>query len=149
MKLIRVTSHVLKIEIINDKNKNELILISRISLHFKNDAQNKNRKKTVSCQFSKTQYFVRFVFAIIVNKFQNQSMRIVKIDIRTRECFTHDQLYVVFFKIINIINFYIVTSNYENKHLRFLKNIQWKKMFLSSWSMIIWLCAERKFKMSI
>ena len=90
MKLTRVISHILKIEIINDKSKDELILISRISLHFKNDAQNKNRKKTVSCQFNKIQYFVRFVFAIIVNKFQNQSMRVVKIDIRTRKCFTHD-----------------------------------------------------------
>ena len=149
VKLTRVISHVLKIEIINDKSKNELILISRISLHFKNDAQNKNRRKIVSCQFSRTQYSVRFVFAIIVNKSQNQSMRVVKIDIRTRKCFTHDQLYVVFFKIINMINFYIVTSNYENKHLRLLKNIQWKKVLLSSWSMTIWLCAERRFKMSI
>ena len=149
MRLTRVISHVLKIEIINDKCKNELILISRISFNFKNDENNKNRRKIVSCQFKKHQFSIRFAFVMIVNKFQNQSLRIVDIDIRSKKCFTHDQLYVVFFKIINMINFFIITSNHDDKFSRQLKNIQWKQMLLSSWSMIMWSCVEQKFNVCI
>ena len=71
IKLIRVIQHVLKTEIINNKFKNEKILISRILLFSKNDEISKNRKKIVLCQFNKIQFFVRFVFVIIINKFQN------------------------------------------------------------------------------
>ena len=34
-----------------------------------------------------------------INKSQNQSLRYVNVDIRIREYFIHDQLYVVLFKI--------------------------------------------------
>ena len=128
VKLTRITSHVLKTEIIDDKCKNEKILISRISLQSKNDEINKNRRKIVSCQFLRFQFSVRSVFVITVNKSQNQSLRVVEIDIRTRECFTHDQLYVALFRVINNVNLHIITSNHVDRITRRLKNIQWTKM---------------------
>ena len=57
-KFTRVTFYVLKIEMISNKSINEKILIFRISLNSKNDEINKKRKKIVSCQFIKRQFFM-------------------------------------------------------------------------------------------
>ena len=108
VRITRIVEHVLKIEIIVDKSQNIKILISRISLNFKNDEINKNRKKIVLCQFTRRQYFIRSIFDIIINKSQRQSLRYVDIDIQTRECFTHDQLYVTIFKVIKKRNLYMI-----------------------------------------
>ena len=86
-------------------------MTSRISLDSKNDEINKNRKKIVSCQFIKRQFFMRVVFVMIINKSQNQLLRYVDVDIRIREYFIHNQLYVVLFKIIKECNFHIINSD--------------------------------------
>ena len=124
VKLTRVTQHVLKAEVISGKFKSEKILISRIPLFSKNDEIGKGRKKAVSCQFSKTQFPVRSAFAITINKSQDQSLRVVEIDIRTRECFTHDQLYVALSKVTNKANLHMITSDHNDRIPRRLKNIQ-------------------------
>ena len=49
IRLTRIFEHVLKTKIINNKSKNQFILISRISFFFKNDENSKNRKKIVLC----------------------------------------------------------------------------------------------------
>ena len=136
MRLTRVTSHVLKTEIISGKCKDELILIPRIPLNSKNDENSKDRRKTVPCQFKRHQFSVRPVFVMTVNKSQDQSLRVVDIDIRSKKCFTHDQLYVALSKVTNMTNLFIITSNHDDRLPRQLKNIQWKQMLLSSWSMI-------------
>ena len=68
VRLTRIFEHVLKTKIISNKSKDQFILIPRISLLFKNDKNNKNRKNVVLCQFEKMQYLVRFVFVITINK---------------------------------------------------------------------------------
>ena len=86
----------------------KMCFISRISLQFKNDECNKNRWTNVFCQFIKRQFFVRSIFAIIINKSQNQSLRYVSVDIQMRNYFIYNQFYVIVFKITNKHNFYII-----------------------------------------
>ena len=57
-RITRVDNNVMKIEIIIDKYKNEIIVIFRILLNFKNDEINKERKQIVSCHFTRRQYFI-------------------------------------------------------------------------------------------
>ena len=125
IRITRIVENVLKIEIIASKSQNINILISRISLNFKNDEINKDRRKIVSCQFTRRQYLIRSTFVMIINKSQKQSLRYVDIDIQTRECFTHDQLYVVIFKIIKKCNFYMIISKIESfVAFKLIRNIQ-------------------------
>ena len=70
IRITRINQHVLEIEIVDDKKTNFKIVISRISLQFKNDEFNKNRRAIMFCQFIKRQYFIRFAFAMIINKSQ-------------------------------------------------------------------------------
>ena len=80
-RITRIDNNVLKIEIIASKIKDETIVISRISLNSKDDEISSGRKKTVLCQFTRRQYLIRLVFAITINKSQDQSFRYVDIDI--------------------------------------------------------------------
>ena len=89
-RILKINLNVLKTKIIVEKNVNIKVFISRISLNSKNNDVNKNRKKLIFVFFTKKQYFVRFVFVIIINKFQNQSLRYVDIDIKIRECFNYN-----------------------------------------------------------
>ena len=68
-RLLIIDQNVLKTKIIVDKHANYKILISRISLNCKNDDVSKNKRKTMLISFIKKQYFVRSIFAIIINKF--------------------------------------------------------------------------------
>ena len=132
IRLIRIIVSVFEIEIIVNKSIDERILISRISLNLKNDEINKNRKKFVSCQFIRRQFSIRFAFVIIINKSQNQSLRYVDIDIQIRECFTHEQFYVIVFRITKMNNLYIIISKNDFVNMfKLIRNIQWTKILLS------------------
>ena len=109
VRILIVDNNVLKTKVIADKHADHKIFISRISLNCKNDDVNKNKRKTMLISFIKVQYFIRSAFVIIINKFQNQSLRYVNIDIQTRECFSHDQLYVAIFKMTKKCNFHAIT----------------------------------------
>ena len=130
VKLTRVTQHVLEAEVISGKSKGEKVLIPRIPLFSKDDEVGKGRRKAVPCQFSRTQFPVRPAFAITINKSQGQSLRVVGIDIRTRECFTHGQLYVALSRVTNKVNLHMITPDHGGRVPRRLKNIQWKEVLL-------------------
>ena len=132
-RIIRIDERVIEIEIIDDKRKNIRIVIFRISLQFKNDENSKNRQTNVLCQFTRRQYSIRSIFAMIVNKSQNQSLRYVNIDIKMRNCFIHDQFYVIVSKITNKHNFHIVIFELNVLSDDFSREIishQWKKILL-------------------
>ena len=131
VRITRIAEHVLKAEIIADKSQGTSILISRIPLNSKDDEVNKNRRKTVPCQFTRRQYSIRSAFDMTINKSQGQSLRYVGIDIQTRECFTHGQLYVAVFKVTKKCNLYMITSETGPLDaLRLIRNIQWKEVLL-------------------
>ena len=130
VRLTRILGHVLEAEVISGKSKGQFILIPRIPLPSKDDENSKGRRKAVPCQFERMQYPVRPAFAMTVNKSQGQSMRVVGIDIRSRECFTHGQLYVALSRVTNLANLYIITPDHGGRVPRRLKNIQWKQVLL-------------------
>ena len=130
-RILIVDNNVLKTKIIADKHADHKIFISRISLNCKNDDVNKNKRKTMLISFIKIQYFIRSAFVIIINKSQNQSFRHIDIDIQIRECFSHDQLYVVIFKITKKCNFHAITFEHDFvEQVKWIRNIVWKKMLL-------------------
>ena len=73
----------------------------------------------------------RPAFAMTIKKSQGQSLRYVGIDIHTRECFTHGQLYVAVSTVTKKCNLYMTTP--ETGPLRaprLIRNIQWKEVLL-------------------
>ena len=108
-RITRIDESYIKVEIISSKFKNTFILISRIFLNFKDDDVNKERKKRMLCQFTKRQHFIRSTFVMTINKSKRQFLRYVDIDVQTRECFTHEQFYVIDIKVTKKCNFYIIT----------------------------------------
>ena len=130
VRLTRITPHVLETEVISGKCKGERVLIPRIPLFSKDDEVGRGRRKAVPCQFSRRQFPVRPAFAMTINKSQGQSLRVVGIDIRTRECFTHGQLYVALSRVTNKANLHIITPDHGGRIPRRLKNIQWKEVLL-------------------
>ena len=124
-RITRIDNNVLKIEIIASKIKSEIIVISRISLNSKNDKISSERKKIVPCQFTRRQYSIRLIFAMTINKSQNQSFRYIDIDIQTRECFSHKHLYVVVSRITKKCNLYIIILEANSIDVsRLIRNIQ-------------------------
>ena len=69
-RITRIDESCIKVEIISSKFKDTFILISCISLNFKDDDVNKERKKTMLCQFTRCQYLIRSTFVMIINKSQ-------------------------------------------------------------------------------
>ena len=60
-----------------------------------------------------------------INKSQKQFLRYVDIDVQTRECFTHEQFYIIDIKVTKKCNFYIITL--ESKFIntfKMIRNIQ-------------------------
>ena len=123
-RITRIDNHIIEIEIIDDKRENTKIVISRISLQSKNDKFNKNCRTIVFCQFIKRQYFIRFAFAMIINKSQNQSLQYVDVDIQMRDCFNHEQFYVIVFKITKMQNFHFIVSELNVLSDGFTKSIK-------------------------
>ena len=93
-RFIHVHRNVPKIEIIDEKHIDIKILISRISLQSKDDESSREWRRNMSCSFIRRQYLIRSTFVITINKSQRKSLKHVDVDIRIREIFTHDQLYI-------------------------------------------------------
>ena len=84
-RLTRIENFVLKTEIVDDKHSEIKIVILRVPLHSKDDKVGVSRRKqSVSCRFTRRQYSVRSIFAMIVNKSRRQSSRFVGIDLQMR-----------------------------------------------------------------
>ena len=126
IRLTRVTFHVLKIEMMLNKSIDKKILIFRISLDSKNNEINKNRSKIILCQLIKRQFSIRAVFAMIINKSQKQLLRYIDVDIKTRNYFIYNELYIALFKIIKKCNLYIINfDEFDNLRIsRRIRNIQ-------------------------
>ena len=130
-RITRIVENVLEAEIIAGKSRGTSILIPRIPLDSKDDEASKGRRKTVPCQFTRRQYPIRPAFAMTINKSQGQSLRYVGIDIQTRECFTHGQLYVAVSRVTKKCNLYMITPETGPLGaLRLIRNIQWKEVLL-------------------
>lgn len=66
-----------------------------------------------------------------INKSQGQSLGYVGVDIQTRECFTHGQLYVVVSRVTKECNLYMITSETGPVgQIRYIRNIQWQEVLL-------------------
>jgi hypothetical protein len=72
--ITRISRRILKTRILNEELDKEIRLISRIDLF--------STKEELSWIVRRKQFSIRFCFAIIVNKIQNQSLNIVNVDLR-------------------------------------------------------------------
>ena len=127
-----VDRNVLKTKVIDEKHVDIKILISRISLQSKDDESTKERRRNVSCFLIKRQYFIRSTFVMTINKSQRQSLKHVDFDIRTREIFTHDQLYVTMSRVTKKRNLRIIVFDESTSSTRWIRNVQWKQILLKS-----------------
>ena len=123
-RIFKIIKNVLKTKIIAENYVNKKVIISRIFLNLKNNEINKNRKKLMFVFFTRLQFFIQFAFVIIINKFQNQLLCYVNINIKIRECFSYNQLYVAIFKITKKCNLYIITlkNNFVNE-IKKIRNV--------------------------
>jgi hypothetical protein len=112
--ITRISRRILKTRILNEELDEEIRLISRIDLF--------NTKKKLSWIVRRKQFSIRFYFAIIVNKIQDQSLNIVNVDLRM-STFFHEQLYVILSRVTNVSRLCVLLS--QNKKM---KNIVYSKM---------------------
>ena len=77
----------IKGKILDDTHADKTAFISRISLKT-------SQSSDLSFTLHRRQLFIRFVFAITINKSQDQSFKIVDIHLANSSVFAHDQLYV-------------------------------------------------------
>jgi len=106
--LIHINQNVLEAKIIDSKCYSIKILIFCISLKSKNNKISQDYRLQVFYLFIKRQFSIRSTFAIIINKFQNQSFRYIDINIQIRNCFNYNQFYVVASRITKKKNLYII-----------------------------------------
>jgi ATP-dependent DNA helicase PIF1 len=114
--ITRISRRILKTRILNEEFDEEIRLISRIDLF--------NTKEELSWIVRRKQFSIRFCFAIIVNKTQDQSLNIVNVDLRM-SIFFHEQLYVTLSRMTNVSQLCVLLS--QNKKT---KNIVYSKILL-------------------
>jgi ATP-dependent DNA helicase PIF1 len=114
--ITRISRRILKTRILNEELDEEIRLISRIDLF--------NTKEELSWIVRRKQFSIRFYFAIIVNKTQDQSLNIVNVDLRM-SIFFHEQLYVILSRVTNVSRLCVLFS--QNKKT---KNIVYSKILL-------------------
>ncbi len=114
--ITRISRRILKTRILSEELDEKIRLISRIDLF--------NTKEELSWIVRRKQFSIRFYFAIIVNKTQDQSLNIVNIDLRM-SIFFHEQLYVILSRMTNVSRLCVLFS--QNKKT---KNIVYSKILL-------------------
>ena len=67
-----------------------------------------------------------------INKSQRQSLKHVDVNIRTREIFTHDQLYMTMSRVTKKKNLRIIILYESITSTRWIHNVQWEKFLLKS-----------------
>lgn len=67
-----------------------------------------------------------------INKFQGQSLKYVRLDLQTRSCFSHSQLYVALSRVTHNSNLHIIGPNIRefNENYR-IANVIWKQILLT------------------
>ena len=67
-----------------------------------------------------------------INKSQKQFLKHVDVDIRIREIFTHDQLYVTISRVTKKKNLRIIVFDELITSTRWIRNVQWKQILLKT-----------------
>ncbi len=108
-----IENHILKNEFDED-----IWLISRIKLI--------NKKDDYLWVLSRKQFSIHLCFVIIINKLQEQSLLIVKINL-SLFCFSYEQLYVALFKVTNVWRLLILFHLFKNQCI---DNVVYSKVLL-------------------
>ena len=72
--IIHIGQHTIEAEVIGGRRADTQIVIPRISLQFKDNKGSISCRMVVFCQFTWQQYPICPLFAMIINKFQGQSL---------------------------------------------------------------------------
>ena len=121
--VLNIRRKVLQYRIINKDKKfaGEIILIPRIRLS--------SNTKTLSVPLRRLQFLVRLVFAMTINKSQEQLVEHIGINLKV-SVFLHKQLYVAFSRCISLLNISVLLLEQSQKSKRTL-NIVYKEVFNS------------------
>jgi ATP-dependent DNA helicase PIF1 len=114
--ITQISRRILKTRILSEEFDEKIRLISQIDLF--------STKRKLSWIIRRKQFSIRFCFAIIVNKTQDQSLNIINVDLRM-STFFHEQLYVTLSRMTNVSRLCVFLS--QNKKT---KNIIYSKILL-------------------
>ena len=125
IRLTYVGKRVLEGEILGGVYANEKVLLPRMPLTSKDNGKG-------PCQFTRTQFPINTAFAMTVNKSQGQSLKHVGLDLRSKSCFSHGQLYVGLSRVTNEANLKIISNEIpDSGEMPQLANVVWKQVLLA------------------
>ena len=81
------------------------------------------------------QFSIHLCFAMIINKMQSQSLQLVKMNLWFF-AFTHEQLYVILFRIVDVSNVTVLLLKVENSKT---KNVVYSEVLLNQWLLLDFL----------
>ncbi len=120
--VVQISQRVIEYEILVDKYAEIMIFISHISLIFFFISD-------LPFDFQRTQFSLRLMFIMTINKAQNQIFKHVEFYL-TKSIFIHGQLYIILSWIMNDTNLWIIISDTsEACHEEKIKNIVYSEIF--------------------
>ncbi|GBM85993.1 hypothetical protein AVEN_147100-1 [Araneus ventricosus] len=111
--MLNLKANVIQASILTGYNKGVSVFIPRIPVI----------PRDMPFEFKRLQFPVRLAFAITINKFQGQSLRVAGINLET-PCFSHGQLYVACSRVRTARNLYIYAANGETKTVVYPKALE-------------------------
>ena len=112
--------------IMGGKYEGQKALLPRIPL------QSKDNNERSPVLFTRRQFPIRPAFAMTFNKSQGQPLKYVGLDLQTRSCFSHGQLYVALSRVTHNSNLHIIgpsTIEFDENHR--IANVVWRQILLT------------------
>ena len=125
LRIVDITRHLIRTEILTGDHAGQIYIAHRVIM------ESKENDKHLPCPFLRKQFPLRPAFAMTVNKAQGQTLKCVGIDLRSRSCFSHGQLYVALSRVTNMSNLQLIgPERPEDLSNKQLVNVVYKEVLL-------------------
>ena len=121
LRIAHISQRVVECQILSGKYTNNMVMIPRILLSPSSTAE-------LPFEFRRTQFPLRLVFAMTINKTQCQTLNHVGLCL-TEPVFTHGQLYVTLSRVTNAANLRIILPDTEEGCQGRIKNVVYSEVF--------------------
>ena len=127
LRIVEIKPHLIHTKILTGDHIGESYIAHRILM------PSKENDKRLPCPFVRKQFPIRPAFAMTINKAQGQTLKYVGIDLKSRSCFSHGQLYVALSRVTEMSNLQLIGPDRpEELTNKQLVNVVYKEVLLPS-----------------